>query len=344
MLFSIGLGQRMKPWRLLVCNEPNDGPDFQMRPADLAAALGRAGHAVDIAPRFVDANAAGANAAGWAAALQASDALVGWRFPTRLIARHGAELRLIQSVNAGIDSLAPFDWLPPGAALCNASGIHAGKLREWAVMVLLMLHGRLPFFATEQRARRWSRVKTRRIAGHTVLVFGTGGLGGAVARAARSLGVRAIGVSRSGRPAADFDAVAGQDRATDCLGQADFVVLTLPLTPETRGLADTRFFAAMRPGAGFANFGRGALVDQPALCAALASGQLGGAVIDVTTPEPPPPGSPLWDAPNLIITPHVSCDDPTSYVADSLDLLITNLILLARGEPPLNQIDPAAGY
>jgi phosphoglycerate dehydrogenase-like enzyme len=329
----------MKPWRLLVCNEPDDGPAFQMRPPDLAAALDRAGNPVSVTPRFI-----GTGDKDLPAALAGSDALVGWNFPTGLIARHGAGLRLIQSVNAGVDSLAPFDWLPEAAALCNASGIHAGKLQEWAAMVLLMLHARLPFFATEQRARRWSRVKTPCIAGQTALVFGTGGLGGAVARAARGLGVRAIGISRSGRALADFDQVHAMASAVDWLGQADFVALTLPLTEATRGLADAGFFAAMKPGAGFANFGRGKLVVQDALCDALAAARLSGAVIDVTDPEPPPTDSPLWDTPNLLITPHVSCDDPTRYVADSLDLLVANLARLDRGEPLPNQIDRTLGY
>jgi phosphoglycerate dehydrogenase-like enzyme len=329
----------MTPWRLLVCNEPGDGPDFQMRPADLASALDRAGHPVAVTARCLDTGDP-----AMASALADSDALVGWRFPTALIARHGGGLRLIQSVNAGVDDLAPFDWVPNGAALCNASGIHAGRLREWAAMTLLMLQARVPFFAAEQRARRWSRVKTPRIAGRIALIFGTGGLGAAVAEAARSLGVRALGISRSGAPAAGFDAVRQAAAAREWLTEADFVVLTLPLTEATRGLADQAFFAAMKPGAGFANFGRGALVDQPALCAALASGHLGGAILDVTTPEPPLAGSPLWDAPNLLITPHVSCDDPTTYVADSLDLLIGNLARLDRGEALLNLVDPLVGY
>jgi phosphoglycerate dehydrogenase-like enzyme len=212
------------------------------------------------------------------------------------------------------------------------------------MMALLMLHAQMPHFATAQRARTWSRRLTPVIAGKTALIFGTGGLGSAVARAARTLGLHTIGVRRSPAPADGFDEVIGLAAHAAALPRADFVVLTLPLTGATRGLANAAFFAAMREGAGFANVGRGALVDQPALCAALESGHLGGAIIDVATPEPLPPESPLWTTRNLVVTPHVSCDDPLTYVPDALDLLIDNLYRLADGRPLRNLVDPALGY
>jgi glyoxylate/hydroxypyruvate reductase A len=277
-------------------------------------------------------------------ALAWADVLLGWRLPCVLIAAHGQNLRLIQLINAGIDTLLPLDWLPPGAALCNASGIHARRLQEWATMVLLMLQSDMPHFATAQRDRLWSKRTTPCIAGKTVLVYGTGGLGSAVGRAGRALGLKTIGVKRTAGPAADFDDILSPEAAGEALGAADFVVLTLPLTPATRGLADAAFFAAMRHGAGFANFGRGGLVDQPALCASLEREHLGGAILDVTTPEPLPSHSPLWTTRNLVITPHVSCDDPSTYIADSMQLLLENLRRLSADLPLKNRIDPMKGY
>ena len=327
-------------WRVLVINAREDEEALRATRADFEQAFANAAEP----PPPIEMRFLLDNDLDIPAALRWSNVLLGWRLPRELIAQNGHGLKLVQLVNAGIDPLLPLDWLPAEAILCNASGIHGPRLQEWAVMVLLMLHAQMPFFATAQREGRWYRRSTPLIAGRTVLVFGTGGLGSAVARAGRQLGLATIGVKREVAPVAGFDFVIALDSASEALGRADFVVLTLPLTPATRGLADAAFFAAMRPGAGFANFGRGALVDQAALCAALNSGTPGGAILDVTTPEPLPPESPLWRAKNLIITPHVSCDDPTTYIADSVHLLLDNLGRLGDGRPLRNRIDPARGY
>jgi glyoxylate/hydroxypyruvate reductase A len=326
------------PWRVLVMNAHEDEQALRASKADFASALAGA-PALRLESRILihgDPDIP--------AALRWANVLFGWRLPRDLIAQYGHGLRLIQLINAGIDPLLPLDWLPPGTILCNASGIHGPKLQEWSVMVLLMLHAQMPVFATAQRDGHWNRRLSSRIAGKTVVVFGTGGLGSAVARAGRQLGLNTIGVRREPTPADDFDHIVSLQDCREALHQADFVVLTLPLTPATRGLADAAFFAAMKPGAGFANFGRGALVDQPALCAALEAGTPGGAIIDVATPEPLPPDSPLWHARNLIITPHVSCDDPHTYITDSVHLLLDNLNRLDEGRALRNRIDPTRGY
>jgi phosphoglycerate dehydrogenase-like enzyme len=325
---------------LLVINAPEDQAELHASTADIDAAVARA---KNLLPPL-DARCLIFGHPDVAEAMATANILLGWRLPTDIIQSHGNNLRLVQSVNAGIDNLLPLDWLPPGAALCTASGIHGPKLQEWATMVLLMLHGRMPFFATAQRAHVWSRHATPLIAGKTVLIYGTGGLGSAVARAARALGLAVHGVSRSGAPAEDFATVVTPENATPHLQKADFVVLTLPLTQATRGIANAEFFGRMRQNAGFANFGRGALVDQAALCAALESGALSGAIIDVASPEPLPAESPLWATKNLIITPHVSCDDPATYIADALDLLMDNFARLASGQALRNLIDPQKLY
>jgi phosphoglycerate dehydrogenase-like enzyme len=329
----------MAPIRLLVCNAPEDPPALLIDPPRLAAALGRAGGTLEVEPAFLTC---GDPAMG--EALSHASALVGWRLPTDLIRMHGTRLRLIQLTNAGVDNLAPFDWLAPHTALCNVSGIQVAKLQEWAAMALLMLNAQMPHFATAQRGGLWSRLNTPLIAGKTALIFGTGSLGTAAARAARGLGLRAVGIRRTPAPTEGFDDVLGMADHIAALKEADFVILALPLTSETRGLAGPAFFAAMRAGAGFANVGRGALVDQPALCAALERGHLAGAIIDVATPEPLPPDSALWATRNLVITPHVSCDDPLTYIPNALDVLTFNLLRLTDGHPFRNQVDPALGY
>jgi len=329
----------MAPLRLLVCSAPDDPPALLVDQPRLTAALVRAGSKLAIEPTFLTSNDP-----AMAEALTHATALVGWHLPTGLIRAHGAQLRLIQLTNAGVDNLAPFGWLSPHTALCNVSGIQAAKLQEWAAMALLMLNAQMPHFATAQRAGLWSRRNTPVIAGKTAMIFGTGSLGTAAARAARSLGLHTIGIRRSPAPAEGFDDVLGLADHIAALPRADFVILALPLTPGTRGLAGPAFFAAMRPGAGFANVGRGALVDQPALCAALERDHIAGAIIDVATPEPLPVDSPLWSTPNLVITPHVSCDDPLTYIPDALDVLIDNLQRMTHGQPFRNQVDPALGY
>ena len=124
----------------------------------------------------------------------------------------------------------------------------------------------------------------------------------------------------------------------------DFLLLTVPATPETHRLIDSRRLALLRPGAGVINMGRGSTLDPTALADALSEGRLAGAVIDVFETEPLPPSSPLWDVPNLIITPHVSSDDRRAYVPLTLDLVFENLGRLLAGRPLLNQVDPLRGY
>jgi phosphoglycerate dehydrogenase-like enzyme len=272
-----------------------------------------------------------------------SDMMIGYRFPTSAIPHDGA-LRLIQLTGAGFEHLLPLDWLPRKVALATASGVHAPKLREWATMVFLMLHSQMPHCVTAQRAHQWSKAYSSNIAGKTALIFGTGAIGGAVAAAARGLGVRTIGVRRTVRPTRGFDAVIGADQIDDAIAAADFVVLATPLTPATRHLMNAARFARMRPEAGFANFGRGLLVDQDAMMAALLENRLSGAIIDVTEPEPPPEDSPLWDTPRLIITPHISCDDPVTYIPRTLDIFLENIIRRQAGRAIRNKVIVSRAY
>ncbi|HVZ00502.1 MAG TPA: D-2-hydroxyacid dehydrogenase [Dongiaceae bacterium] len=276
-------------------------------------------------------------------AIARADVLVASAIPRGLIAG-ACRLSLIQLSTSGIDHLMPLDWLPPDTALTTARGIHGSKLSEWAMMVFLMLHNGMPHFATAQRRHRWERLLRSSIAGKRALIFGTGGIGRAIAAGAHRLDVEAIGVRRSPGDAPGFKATLHGDRAMQALGMADFVVLALPLTSATRRMADAAFFAHMHAGAGFANFGRGDLVDQAALSDALDSGHLGGAIIDVASPEPLPAESALWDVSRLVITPHVSADDPEGHVGRVLDVLVENLRRRRDGLPLLNEVDRVRAY
>ncbi len=329
-----------EPLRLMIARAPQQGELFRVGREQLDAALSRCSlplPPIDIAVRET-------TDPDFAEVLEHSFALVGFRFPTELIQQTRGALRLIQLTGAGCEHLLPLTWLPQRVALANASGIHTAKVEESAMMVLLMLHGHLPYFATAQRAHSWSQKHSGAIAGKTALIFGVGGIGRGLARAAKRLGLEVTGVRRSAGTAESFDRVVDLQEGLGLLGTADFVLLAMPLTAETRGLFGAAEFARMRPDAGFANFGRGGLVDQEALIQALQSGHLGGAVLDVTTPEPLPPEAPLWDAPRLLITPHVSADDPDTYIADALDLFLDNVHRRLQDQPLRNEINRALGY
>lgn len=266
------------------------------------------------------------------------------RFPLAELARAAPRLRWIHIIGAGIEPLLPLDWLPPGLVLTNNSGVHVEKMRESAMMALLALNARLPEIVTNQRKARWDAIFTSRISGKTVLVVGLGKMGGAVASAAKVLGVRVIGVRRSGMPHPDVERVVAVDALDSMLPDADFVVLATPLTPQTRHLIDRRRIGLMKKGAGFLNIGRAGSIDHDALVAALGSGALSGAIVDVHDPEPLPGSSPLWGADNLILTPHVTSDDLDQYLPKTYDLVFANAARLLRGEPLLNAVDPALGY
>jgi phosphoglycerate dehydrogenase-like enzyme len=285
---------------------------------------------------------------GWLAEadglVTSNDILRDRKFPLRELAAAAPRLRWIHIIGAGIEPLLPLDWLPDHTVLTNNSGIHAEKIRESATMMLLALNARLPAILTNQRNAHWDAIFTPRIAGKTVLIIGLGHMGGTVASAAKALGLRVVGVNRSGAPHADADRVAPIGELDRVLPLADFVVLAAPLTPATLNLIDRQRIGLMKRGAGLFNIARAGLLDHGALVDALRSGALSGAVLDVHDPEPLPETSPLWQAANLIVTPHVTSDDLDSYLPKTYDLVFENAARLLRGEGLVNAVDRARGY
>jgi phosphoglycerate dehydrogenase-like enzyme len=253
-------------------------------------------------------------------------------------------LKLLFVTNAGLDRLAPFDWLPPGVALLNNAGVHAAKAGEFAIMSVLMLANRVPEIVTHQRAGRWQKLWGAVLAGRRITIIGLGSLGGAAALQAARFGMHVTGVRATGRPhphCADVTTTADIDRV---LPSSEFLVLACPLTDATRGLITRQRLNLLPRGAGVVNIGRGALIDQDALCDRLDDGHLSGAVLDVFTPEPIPEGHRLWRTRNLIISPHTSADDPDTYNPRSLDLFFENLRAWRDGRAPPNLFDPTRGY
>jgi len=213
-------------------------------------------------------------------------------------------LRVVQALTAGIDRYLPH--LRPGVTLCNARGVHDASTAEWVVAAILAAVRDLPHFALEQAAHRWSYRFTDSLAGKTVLIVGYGSIGQAVERRLAGFEVEVSRVARRAR-----DGVAPVSDLPALLPAADVVVILAPVTTETIGMVDAGFLARMKDGALLVNGARGSLVVTGALAAELRRGRLRAAV-DVTDPEPLAPGDPLWEAPGLLITPHVAASTPVS--------------------------------
>ncbi len=269
------------------------------------------------------------------------------RVPRNLTAR-GKNLRWMQQWGAGAD------WLmndPEAVAhpfvLTNASGIHAIPISEHILALMLALARHLPEVIRRQPSHEWrrpDRQRVRELAGSTAVVIGLGAIGGRTARLLHAHDVHVIGVRRNPSvPAQGVERLVGPDELLAVLPEADWVVITAPLTPETRHLIGARELAATKPTACIINIGRGAIIDQEALIAALRAGRLGGAGLDVTTPEPLPADAPLWDLDNVIISPHYSGSTP-AYEERAFALFEENLRRYLVGEPLINVVDKHLAY
>jgi phosphoglycerate dehydrogenase-like enzyme len=208
------------------------------------------------------------------------------------------ELKVMQLTSAGIEDVV--GHIPDGVTLCDARGVHGSSVAELVVLLILAAQRRLPHFLDAQRQGRWDLVEADDLRDKRVLVIGAGDLGEQTARRLRSFDAEPIMVAHSAR-----DGVHATDELPELLPNADVVVLTLPLTPQTEGMVDARFLAAMADGALLINVARGKIVDTDALLAELTSGRL-RAGLDVVDPEPLPDGHPLWRAAGVIITPHAA--------------------------------------
>lgn len=323
---------------------PADETVFPITPRQWQEALARSPDMADLQVSFAS------DEDGFRQAMQDAEILITWtrevhsRFPKGALPDAGPKLKAIFCTSAGLDRLAPFDWLPDGIALLNNRGTHAAKAGEFGIMSILMLANHIPFFADAQREGRWEPRFASVLSGRTVCVVGLGSLGGAVAQRAKQFGMTVIGVRSSARPHEACAEVVAQGDIDTILPRAEFLVLACPLTPETQGMIDSRRFALLPKGAKVVNIGRGALWDQEALCDALDAQHLAGAVTDVAVPEPLPAGHRMWRTPNLFITPHMSSDDPGTYNDRSLDILFENIRAARDGQPWPNRIHRDRGY
>jgi phosphoglycerate dehydrogenase-like enzyme len=244
------------------------------------------------------------------------------------------KLRLIQLLSAGAERVIPH--VPAGVTLCNARGAHDPAVAEWIMAVILAQVRSLPMFSKQQQAGTWALAVSEPLAGQTALIVGYGSIGEAVERLLVPFGVTVERVARQPRPG-----VSGHDELPALLPHAGIVILLVPVTPATVRLADARFLGLMRDHALLVNAARGSVVDTGALLAELTSGRL-RAALDVTDPEPLPPGHPLWSAPGLLLTPHVA-GLSTQAMPRARAIARDQLGRYAAGEP-LRNVVGARGY
>lgn len=273
-----------------------------------------------------------------------ADILLTWDLPTANLPSVAPHLRWIHCIGAGVEHMLPMTWLPEQVTLTNNKGVHAAKAGEFGLMAVLMLHTNIPAVAFNQRTAVYDSLYSSPIAGKTLVVLGTGTLGGSAARKVSQLDVHVIGVNRSGDPVEGCDRVVTTDQIDDVLPNADYMLIATPDTPQTRGLMSRERLDLMKSTAGIINIGRESVMDYDALCDKLDEGSLGGAILDVFDPEPIETDSRLWNTRNLIITPHISADDGNSYIPMTLGLFFRNLRLFLSGEPLRNPVRPELGY
>lgn len=277
-------------------------------------------------------------------ALGVADLVIGLPADRDRLATRAPRLKWIHSTSAGVDGVLPLDWLPRGTVFTNNSGAHGHKAEQYMTMAYHLLNSRMAKIIANQHAGHWEALYSPSITGMTAVVIGLGDLGEAAARAAKKVGLKVIGVRRSAQKNRHADRVVGYKQLDKVLPLADFVVLAVPLTAETRGLLSAARMDLLKPSAGVINIARGPVIDQAALEKRLRSGRLAGAVLDVVDPEPLPANATLWSAPNLVITPHVSCDDGEHYADITIDLWFENLALFLAGKRLKRRIDPKLGY
>ncbi|WP_444984375.1 D-2-hydroxyacid dehydrogenase [Halomonas mongoliensis] len=255
-----------------------------------------------------------------------------------------AQLRWVQFMSAGLDrTLSSLGSEPVEFRITNMRGIHAAAMAEYLLAILLHFEKRLAEFADNKRRRVWSRSSLGQLAGKRLLVCGAGGIGQQVGEAAHHLGIRVEAVVRTPGPRAPFSCTHSLVELPNIIGEFDYVFSALPLTDATAAAFSRDTLDAMKPGAIFVNVGRGEMVDEAALFDALVSGRLGGAGLDVFSTEPLPEDSPLWDAPNLVITPHVSGRFDNGHDL-GLEVLQRNMMAYLAGEPLATEVFPERGY
>jgi phosphoglycerate dehydrogenase-like enzyme len=255
-------------------------------------------------------------------------------------------LRWIQLTSAGADRLLNSGFIQQGVTVTTVSGLHATPIGEFVISSILMIAKKAPQYMRAQSRHEWSRFMTRELCGATVGIIGLGNIGAEVGRLAKSFGCRVIATRRSTterHPALYADEIRPASELHSVLAESDYVVLSMPLTPETRGMIGEPELRIMKPTAGLINIARGPVVDEAALIRALNDGTIAAAALDVFDQEPLPAESPLWDMENVIVSPHIS-GGTEIYNQRAVAIFCDNLRAFLDGDPLRNVVDPDRGY
>ncbi|MBI4462193.1 MAG: D-2-hydroxyacid dehydrogenase [Acidobacteria bacterium] len=279
-----------------------------------------------------------------------ADILVGWSIRPEQFAQ-AARLKWIHSLAAGVGQLMYPELRRSAVVVTNARGVHAVPMAEYTLGLMLSLARHLPSAFRYQQQKHWAQQEIwdeqphpMELNGRTLAIVGYGAIGHALAERARGLGMRIVAVKKDvTRDAEGADEVYPADKLADALSQADFVVLTVPETPESERMFGRYQFGLLKQSAYFLNIARGKLVDQEALLDALQRKRIAGAAIDVADPEPLPPDSPLWLLDNLIISPHLSAVSERLWHRQAA-LLLENLDRFFSGRELRNVVDKQRGY
>ena len=237
--------------------------------------------------------------------------------------------------NAGLDKV--------GVIHTTVSGVHARPLADFCLMAMLMFAKDYVWMERDKKAKRWERYSGEELTGKTLAIVGLGRVGQAVASHGKKQDMRVVGMKRTPEPVPNLDKVYPREELHTMLAEADFLVLIAPHTPETEGMIGSREFAVMKPSAVFINISRATLTAEDALVSALQENRLAGAALDVFRTEPLPTESPLWDMPNVIISPH-SASTVTQENERITTLFCDNLRRYLSGEPLLNVLDTKRLY
>jgi D-2-hydroxyacid dehydrogenase (NADP+) len=247
------------------------------------------------------------------------------------VLRAGTNLKWVQALGTGVDNLIDRPGLRKDVLVTNVHGIHGAPVSEAALAAMLALARDIPRMVRAQDARQWQRFPAQLLHHKTVGIFGIGAIAEELAPKCKAFGMRVVGISSAPRDVAGFDHMQSSADLAGAAAALDFFVLLTPLTAKTRNSVDAKVLAAMKPTSFLINLARGGVVDEPALVAALSSGRIAGAALDVFNEEPLPPDHPFWAMKNVIITTHQGgfCD---VYVEHALPTVETNMRHFLRGD------------
>ena len=259
--------------------------------------------------------------------------------------RAAEQLKWLQVTSAGIDHMIRFGLLGQGFDITTVRGMTSDSIAEWALGVMVMFSKGLHRAVRDQATAKWEKWIVEEMTGKTCGIVGYGSIGQGVAQRAKGFGMKVVATRRRAESVSEEDGVRvlPHDQLAELLETSDYVVVAVPLTDETRGLFGAEQFSRMKDSAYLINVARGAIVDQPAMIAALEQGTIAGAGLDVTTPEPLPPENPLWKMENVIITPHISAD-VDDYWERSVDIFLENLNRYLSRQTLMNIVSPSYEY